>query len=125
MADLLKTGSAWLEAQRHEHMSSTVTYRRGGDSVELSATVGRTRYESADDHGLIVKSEARDYLLRASDLILGGSTTTPERGDRIEETIGASVYSYEPFPLGGEPLWRYSDPLNETIRIHTRHVSTA
>ena len=40
MSDLLQDGLDWLEEQRREHLSRTVTYRRGASSVDVPATVG-------------------------------------------------------------------------------------
>src|SRR3990167_2991805 len=120
MANLLEQGSAWLEAQRHTHATSPVTYRRGALSVALNATVGRTKFEQAsaaalDEVAVSIQSESRDYLLRALDLLIGGVAVTPARGDTIEETIGAQVFVHEVLPLGAEPPWRWSDPHHQTI----------
>jgi len=66
MTDVLEQGSAWLEDQRNRHMTRMVTYQRGGDSVEVVATVGRTEFEQADDFGVIHKIESRDYLVQTA-----------------------------------------------------------
>ena len=42
MADLLEKASAWLEDQRVRHMTQTVVYQRGSDTVEVLATIGET-----------------------------------------------------------------------------------
>ena len=124
MTDLLETGSAFLEDQRHKHMTRTVTYERGTDSVELAATVGRTEFEQADEYGVVHRIEARDYLVRAEDLVLAGQQTLPQAGDRIRETDGAQTFVYEVVAPGIEPPWRYSDPYRKTLRVHTKHVAT-
>lgn len=124
MPNLLEQGATWLEDQRHKHMTRTVTYERGTDSVELSATIGRTEFEQADEYGTVHRIEARDYLVRASDLVLGGQQTLPQAGDHIRETDGAQTFVYEVMAPGTEPPWRYSDPYRKTLRIHTKHVAT-
>ncbi len=123
MTDLLQTGSDWLEGQRHEHLSHTVTYCRGGESVELNATVGQTTFEIEREFG-IEKVESRDFLIRTADLVLGGQVAEPQRGDRIKETVGAAVPVFEVMAPGDEPPWRYSDPGRKTLRIHTKQVAT-
>jgi len=122
LADLLETALNWLESQRHKHRTKTVLYQRGGDSVELLATIGRTLFEVDDGYGVIQRIESRDFLVTVAELILGGETVSPERGDLIRETQGASVYIYEVLAPGKEPHWRYSDPYRRTFRIHTKQV---
>ena len=122
--DLLEQGAAWLEDQRHQHLTRTVTYQRGSDTVALAATIGRTEFEQADEFGVIHKTEARDYLVRTADLILAGAQTLPKAGDRIRETEGTQTFVYEVMAPGGEPPFRYSDPYRKALRIHTKHVVT-
>ena len=124
MSDLLEQGTAWLDDQRHKHMTRTVVYERGSDSVELSATIGRTEFEQADEYGTVHRIEARDYLVRAEDLVLAGQQTLPQAGDRIREIDGAQTFIYEVMAPGTEPPWRYSDANRRTLRIHTKHVAT-
>lgn len=122
MADLLEQGSNWLEDQRTKHASRTVKYKRGVDSVDVPASIGRTEFEIDDGFGVLQKFESRDYLVLAADLVLGGWPVLPERGDRIEETVGTTSYVYEVMAPGKEPAWRYSDPYRKTLRIHTKQV---
>ena len=74
VTDLLERGSAWLQEQRHAHMSRAVVYERGADSVALNATVGRTVFEQVDEAavGIIHRIESRDFLVRRGDLVLAG-----------------------------------------------------
>ncbi len=127
--DLLEQGSAWLEDQRHRHLTRTVTYQRGPIvdmlyTVELAATIGRTVFEQADEFGMIQRTESRDYLIRAADLVLAGKPTLPRAGDYICETEGDTAFVYEVMAPGNEPPWRYSDPYRKTLRVHTKHVAT-
>lgn len=124
MGDLLEQGSAFLEDQRHRHMSRPVSYRRGTDSVDLQATVGKTVFEQADGNGLIQRIEARDFLVRAEDLVLAGQTTLPRAGDQVREAQGVTTHVYEVMAPGGEPPFRYSDPFRRTVRVHTKHIAT-
>lgn len=121
MGDLLAKAAEWLTDQRHQHMARTVTYQRGGDEIELSATIGQTTFEQVDDHG-ITRTQSRDFLVRAADLVLGSAAVLPISGDRIVETDGAQTYTYEVMAPGGEPPYRYSDSFRNTLRIHTKMV---
>jgi hypothetical protein len=124
VADLLRQGAAWLDGQRHTRLTQTMRYLRGADFVELAATIGRTEFEQADEYGVLHRIEARDYIIRAADLVLGGETVLPKAGDQIRETEGAVTHIYEVMAPGGEPPWRYSDPYRVALRIHTKHVKT-
>lgn len=124
MGDLLDRGSAFLDDQRHRHMSRAVVYQRGPDTKELQATIGRTEFEQADDAGLIHRTESRDFLVRPADLDLGAGPTLPRAGDQVRETVGAQVFVYEVNAPGGQPPFRYSDPFRRVLRIHTKHIGT-
>ncbi|MEO0513482.1 MAG: hypothetical protein AAF108_11405 [Planctomycetota bacterium] len=124
MGDLLAKGSEMLDRTRRAHLSRTVVYRRGADSVEIEATVGSTAFDRTDEYGVVHRIESRDYLLAASDLVLGGEAVTPKAGDRITETGEARLHEYEVLAPGDEPAWRYSDPQRRTLRIHTKFVRT-
>lgn len=122
MTDLLRVGSRFLEDQRHLHMTRPVSYRRGLDSIDLVATVGRTLFEQTDQFGALHRSESRDYLIRASDLVLAGGPATPKPGDVVREDLGTEVLLYEAVALGGEPPFRFSDPDRLTLRLHTKFI---
>lgn len=124
MADLLEQGAAFLDDQRHRHMSRSVVYQRGAEAKEVIATVGRTEFEQADDSGLIHRTESRDFLVRTADLDLGSGPTVPRAGDQVRETVGATVFLYEVNAPGGQPPFRYSDPYRKALRIHTKHIGT-
>ena len=124
MGDLLDRGSAFLDDQRHKHMSRTVVYQRGAEAKEVLATIGKTEFEQADDAGLIHRVESRDFLIRTADLALGAGPTLPRAGDQVRETVGAQVFVYEVNAPGGQPPFRYSDPYRRVLRIHTKHIGT-
>ena len=124
MADLLQQGSDWLQDQRHEHLTQSVTYKRGVESVSVSATIGRTMFEVDNGQGVLERIESRDFLVLAADLVLGAAPTLPQRGDRIRETQGTSTYVYEVMAPGKEPEWRWSDAYRKTLRIHAKHIDT-
>jgi hypothetical protein len=124
VADLLEQGASFLDTQRHAHMTRPVVYQRGAAQIEVSATIGRTEFEQADEAGLIHRIESRDFLVRTADLDLGDGLTLPKAGDRVRETVGSSVFVYEVNAPGGQPPWRYSDPYRKALRIHTKHIAT-
>lgn len=127
MGDLLDRGAAFLDAQRHQHLSRPVVYRRGTDEKEVQATIGKTEFEQVDDvggAGLIHRVESRDFLVRTAELDLGAGPILPRAGDQVRETVGTSVFVYEVNAPGGQPPWRYSDPYRRVLRIHTKYIGT-
>ena len=124
MTDLLQQGSDWLEAKRTQYASRVVTYARGVQSVDVLATIGKTTFEVDDGYGVLVRHESRDFLVLTADLVLGGESIFPQRGDRIRETQNQQVFVYEVSAPGKEPCWRYSDAFRKTLRIHTNQIDT-
>lgn len=124
MGDLLDRGSAFLDDQRHRHLSRTVVYQRGSEAKEVLATIGRTEFEQADDAGLIHRVESRDFLVRTVDLDLGSGRILPRAGDQVRESVDGTVMVYEVNAPGGQPPFRYSDPYRRVLRIHTKHIAT-
>ena len=124
MADLLGKASTWLAGQRKKHLTVTVTYRRGVFFVSLLATRGETNFEEEDGIGPIVRTESRDFLIEAADLILNSLVELPKRGDKIEDVIGSQTFVYEVTAPRGVPHFRFSDTTHQTLRIHTKHVGT-
>ncbi len=124
MGDLLEQGAAFLDDQRHRHMSRAVVYRRGAEEKEVQATIGRTEFEQADEAGLIHRTESRDYLIRSADLDLGAGPIQPRAGDQVWEQVGTQVLVYEVNAPGGQPPWRFSDPYRRVMRVHTKYVGT-
>jgi len=122
VGDLLQHGLNWLEGQRKQHLSRTVTYRRGSLSVEVLATVGATGFEADDGSGIVVEMQVRDYLIASADLVLDGEKTLPERGDEIVEILDDVTHVYEVMDLGPEKHAVACDPDGRTLRIHTKLV---
>lgn len=122
MADLLEQGVAWLDGVRQTHLSRTVTYQRGVESVDIAATLGSTTYEVADEAGVIVQAKATDFIVSADALVLGGAPTKPQVGDRIRVTSGTKVLVFEVLDLGGAGHYRPSDPHGKMLRIHAKQI---
>jgi len=119
---MLERAMGWLERMRDKHRTRPVTYVRDALEVELPATVGKTVFELDTGRGVLEKTESRDFLLYARDLVLGSGTTLPRRGDRIRETVDGVTYIYEVMAPGKAPAWRWSDDYRHTLRIHTKQV---
>lgn len=119
MSDLLQTGAAWLQGQLKEHASRTVTYRRGGQSVTLAATLGQSVLKLTDGVAAWVERTERDYLIAVADLVLGGTAVKPARGDRIEDSTDGRIY--EVMSPKGEAPFR-DDSRRVWWRVRTKDV---
>lgn len=124
MADLLDSGLSWLRGKRHAQMTREIVYQRGAIRIEINATVGRTPFEQEDSQGRVIQIEARDYLIRSEDLVIAGKQVEPARGDKVHDTIGTKVHTFEVLPSGTVPAFSYSDAYRRTIRVHTKHVGS-
>jgi len=120
MIDLLERASSWLADQRAKFASRLVTYqRKAGGSITVNACLGSSQFEAENSQGLIERYESRDFLVKASELVMDGETFLPQHGDRIVD--GQAGMTYEVLEAGGE-CWRYSDPHRISLRIHTKQV---
>lgn len=148
MPSLLSRGQAALMARLAESAApdGAVTYYRpeanGGGSCVLTGKcwVGRTKFQVADRTGEAVSGRSkirtaappadgktrfvwsdRDYLLKAADLVIGGTAVTPQVGDRFEEVLAdGTTKVFKVMPYSDEPHYRYSDPQRTEFRIHTK-----
>lgn len=110
--------TAALDRIRSEAAES-VTYKRGGQSVAVDAVSGATPVESYASFDVVVDATWRDWLIKASELILGGRVVKPAIGDRITQSDGTT---WEVLPVEGQRCWRPSDSQGYQIRIHTKQI---
>lgn len=122
-----KAAGKALEIALQAHAAGAVTYSRGANTVTLRAAPGRTLYERETAAGIIETVESKDFLFKTSELILGGSQTLPQRGDKLTEsdTETGKVYTYEVTGPGTEAVYRFADPMRRVIRLHTKQVSVS
>ena len=93
----------------------SVTYRRGAQSVALTAVRGETATSVEGAEGQRARVFTRDYLIDAEDLDFGDGAVEPAIGDVITD---AGV-TYEVTPLTGTELpWRWHDPPRTRYRVH-------
>jgi len=124
MADLLATAADRLGATLKAHASQTVVYRRGSDTCTWAASIGETVRATETAYGQLEESRSRDFLGQAADLVLAGSVAEPQEGDRIEQTVGATKYTWEVLRQDQRSAFRYCDARMTRLRIHTKLVKT-
>jgi hypothetical protein len=116
MADMLSAGAAWLADQFAASASLTVAYKRGANSSQFVATIGKSMFESSGQNGVTEQWESRDYIVKTEDLPYG----EPLRGDMIVEDIGGVSVFYEVAAPRGVPLFHYGDAFQHLVRVHTK-----
>jgi len=116
MADMLSAGAEWLADQFAASASLTVAYKRGANSSQFVATIGKSMFESSGQNGVTEQWESRDYIVKTADLPYG----EPLRGDMIVEDIGGVSVFYEVAAPRGVPLFHYGDAFQHLVRVHTK-----
>ena len=121
--NFLQRGIAWLDRQRVARLSQQVLYQRGGESVELAATLGATTVEITDDAGAMVRSPQMDFIVSTDALTLGGVPVAPCVGDRINVAAAAGkTLVYEVLSLPDGRHYKPCDPGGRMLRIHAKQV---
>jgi hypothetical protein len=118
MADLLASGAAWLAGQLAGSAGRQVRYVRGSSSSAITATVGRSMFEAANQSGVLEQWESRDFVVTTTAFPFG----VPQRHDRVVDTLGGSDVTYEVSSPRGVPVWHYGDGFRATMRIHTKAI---
>jgi hypothetical protein len=118
MADMLSAGAEWLADQFAASASLTVAYKRGANSSQFVATIGKSMFESSGQNGVTEQWESRDYIVKTADLPYG----EPLRGDLIVEDIGGVSVFYEVAAPRGVPLFHYGDAFQHLVRVHTKRA---
>lgn len=118
MVDMMNSACAWLNEQRNKFSAAMIQYRRGTNTLPLSATRGRTVFRYNDQFGRSIREERRDFLINVADLMIDGAIATPRHGD----TIIDGNFTYEVIAPNKEPVWKYADAYRRSYRVHTNLI---
>jgi len=122
MSDLFSDAAALVNSVLEDYGATLVTYARGSEEITVAATIGETVFR-LNQNGGVTRMQARDFIISAASLVIGGGQTTPRRGDRITQTTGSTSRTFEVLAPGGEPEWRWSDRHHSRLRIHTKEIT--
>ena len=115
---MLTTGNSWLSSTLKANAGEVIAYSRGVISTEgMTVTRGRTAFETTDTDGFIITSHSVDWLILASDLVLDGEVVLPDVRDYVTDSDGRI---YTVLILPGGTHYRFQDPQQTMLRIHTR-----
>jgi len=120
VADLIRSGASWLTDQLKAAAGTTIAYVRGGSTATLTATVGRSMFESQLQGGVVEQWESRDFIIKTDELPYG----EPQRGDKIYEQFGTVSNVYEVTTPRGVPLFHYADAFQSCVRVHCKRIET-
>ena len=123
--DLLQWGLAALTVEMTTHASQPIIYARGALSVDTRATFGSKLLKLDDGQGGIrMEWTDMDFLIPAEGFAFDGTPIEPTRGDTVYLLVGDNVQTFEVMPFGGEAPWRWADPHQSMIRVHTKHIGS-
>ena len=119
----MSIGATAAKIARRSHKRTNgvpITYKRGGTSLSLVATIGTTRRDQQSSDGYVSRKQVRDFLVDVSDL---ASLGEPGLDDEIEEVSGDTIYVYRLVsPGGSEEPFRYSDRHRLVWRLHVELI---
>lgn len=98
-----------------------VTIVRGDSEAEATATIGKTVFVDKADAAAaraVHWTETRDFIVLATDYLVDGEPATPAVGDQVRE----DGRTYEAVSVYGEPCYRFADPAQTWLRVHTTLV---
>ena len=97
-----------------------ITVLIGDDGIDLRAVRGRTRDEGYDASGLLILYFAIDWIVRASELVVGDVQVVPPVRSRI--IAGESVFEVLPLKPDGKAV-EFRDPYLLLARMHTKRLA--
>jgi len=125
MADILQAGLAWQTLQFQKFSSQMVTYARKYQSVDVPAMLGKKLLKIDDGFGgWRIQWTDMDFLIASAVLMFDVEPIIPHRGDIIHLPIGNQIQNFEVFPFGNDPPWRWTEPNQTMLRIHTKYIDS-
>lgn len=117
--DLVRLAAARLAGGVERVAGVAVVYRRGVIAREITATPGRTEFQTQEADGAIVTHESRDWLIRRE--VIESTFGEPQPGDEIDEpdphNNGRITYRVLPMPDGR--CFRQMDQTRVYLRVHS------
>lgn len=116
MNSLFAKGAA-LQKRMFEVAAVPIAYRRDGAAVaaDIPAKLGRTLFRAENEYGITIRTEQRDFIVRAAEL--------PIDEPRIGDEIIFDGRRYLVTAPNGEPCWRWHSRLDHSeLRIHAKEA---
>lgn len=117
MSDLLNVGAGWLADALDDNASQSIVYRRGSQSLTLTALIGYQNIAAgAAFGGVIFERDNLDFIVKVSKLKIAGVEVEPDVNDEID--FGGTTYRVSR-PDQSSPCF-YGDVDGLTYRIHAK-----
>lgn len=120
MTNLLADGATWLSDQLQNNAGTSAVYWRdtaASDSITVTRSPRIHQIENAE--GLLQNIRRDAFIVKASDLVIGGETIEPRSGDRV--VIGTEQYEVMP-PDDGTPAFEPSDSSGVMLVVHAKRT---
>ncbi len=126
MADMLKTGLAFLTTQLTTHASQPIVYRRESDAATVQAVFGQKLLRIEGMAGdLRVEWTDMDFCIPTVDLVLCGEPIEPKEGDQVDILLDdGGTETFQVYRFGEDVAWRYADPHRSMVRVHTKLINS-
>lgn len=114
---MLQAGNTMLDAS-FAMVGVPISYTRDSSTLAsgILAKLGSTLFRADNSNGVTIRTESRDFILRASQL---PAEFEPVTGDEIIH----DGFRYMVSAPNGEPCWRWHTRQNHSqIRVHTQYV---
>lgn len=116
---------ATADEQHAELFGTTVSYVRASSTTsDVPARVAMREYEVAKEGGTVTIVVVREYLIVKADVMIDSVEVKPRKGDRIKETIGGVVRTFQVLPLAERPEVEEDDVDGRLWKIRTKEVGT-
>jgi hypothetical protein len=119
MADMLQDGLEFLRDELIANASSSITYTRGDDDLELTAVYGRTEFDVISDGGM-TRFISRDFIINAAELLFSSAVVLPRKNDVITATVAGTEKIFQVLEVNGHCYSR--DAHGVMLRVHTKEV---
>lgn len=121
---LMQDGLAWLADRLKESAGQSATYTRGEDTASVTVWLATPRPEQDGIDGVILERyDLMDVRMLAADLVIDGSETLPQRGDRISIARSTGTDVYEVMAHGNEPPYWWPDTDHVQVGVHCKQVT--
>lgn len=101
----------------------TVTYRRGTQSVSITAVTIRGRRSVIGADGVAILITTYEWQVKATDLLFSGTQVEPRPGDIIVESSGGTSVKYQVLDMDDQnPCYEFLDENGAELIIRTKRM---
>jgi hypothetical protein len=124
LSNLFQATAEFIAANALAHGSVDVIFVKGANAIPMKATLGYQILKTTDGLGQTkIERTDRDFIILASYFELDGEPFRPVSDNTILLPTSWPGYENGKYRVSapkGEAVWRFSDPFENMIRIHTK-----